>query len=173
MSCVALFISGCARQQQLFCDIPEQYLAMPAERIDAEITLLEKRIAAGPTGPQDTFLPEAYYNLALLYSHHNNVSPDYGKALKALRLYARNLPPGRKKYDVLYLENLLENLEGLGQIRREYAELQIQHQELEKNYAKLRQQLDELIQEHRATKETIEQLKMLDIKLEQKKRDIM
>ncbi|MFP3982312.1 MAG: hypothetical protein ACLFV2_01285 [Desulfurivibrionaceae bacterium] len=186
LACIVFSTFGCA-QQHLFCDIPEHYLAMPADQIKEEISLLEKRIAAGPgSSTQEKLLPEDYYNLALLYSHHNNASPDYSKALKALDRYTRNIPPHRKEYDVIYLENLLKDLEGLVQIKKGYVQLQGEHIELEENYAELRRLLDELIQEydnlmqehgnliqeHRDTKETLEQLKRLDIWLEQKKREI-
>lgn len=178
LACVASFAFGCARQQ-LFCDIPEYYLAMPADQIEEEISLLEKKIAPELTDSRDELLPEAYYYLALLYSHYNNPSPDYGKALKSLNRYASDLPPEIEAHDVFYLENLLEKLEGLVRLKKGYIQLQGEHIELEKDYGRLRRQLDNLVQEHssliqkhRTTKETIEKLKMLDIKLEQKKREI-
>ncbi len=178
IAAAAFLASGCARQQ-LLCEIPEYYLAMPTNQIEEEISLLKKKLGTKPAGSRNSLTPEGHYYLTLLYSHHNNPRPNYGKALSSLDHYVSSLPPESRVHEIYYLKNLLSRLEGFIQIKMEYIDLQGEqialekdYLELEKNHAELRRQLDHLVQEHQATKKTIERLKRLDIKLEQKKRKI-
>ncbi len=180
-----LLLSGCAgRQPQP--DPLDHYLALSGPQIIAEIEGLEKNLAANDSRPAGAPAPESLYHLAMLYSHVNNPAPDYDRAAALLDDYIADLPHGPKKYRLLHTLDLLHVIdvnrlteEQCRQLTEERESLLADRQFLEsdnaalkKEGAALRRTVDRLKKENKKMKNSIEQLKMLDLTLEEKKRSI-
>ncbi|RJX25662.1 MAG: hypothetical protein C4531_16945 [Desulfurivibrio sp.] len=176
---VVLLATGCA-DKHLFSDSTNYYMTLPEDTIADEILFLEKIIKEKEAGATDHVPPEIYLYLTLLYSHNHNPTPDYDKALTALDRYEKLAPPEAKgRLEIGYLRNILLEIKPLAQLREQNQSLLGEKTLLLKQCAALDQKLDTLHQENLAIqkenlaiKERIDQLKMLDIRLEQKKRTI-
>lgn len=169
---VSLLAGGCA-DKHLFRDSTNYYMALQYENIADEILFLEKIIEEKNSGATEYVPPETYYFLALLYSHNNNHAPDYDKAIAALDRYEELTPPEEhERLEIQYLRNILHEINQLAQLREEHECLKGEKTSLLNKCASLRQKLDTLNKENQTMKNHIDQLKMLDIRLEQKKRAI-
>ncbi|MEW6289098.1 MAG: hypothetical protein AB1545_04500 [Thermodesulfobacteriota bacterium] len=171
-----LFVSfltiGCA-DKHLFRDSTNYYMAMQYANIADEILFLEKIVGEKESGATEYVPPETYYFLALLYSHNNNPAPDYDKAITALDRYTELTPSEEhERLEIQYLRNILLEINQLALLREEHECLKDEKTSLLNKCASLRQKLDTLNKENQTMKNHIDQLKMLDIRLEQKKRTI-
>jgi len=169
---VSLLAVGCA-DKHLFRDSTNYYMAMQDTNIADEILFLEKIIEEKQSAATEFVPPETYYFLALLYSHNNNPAPDYDQATRALDRYEELTPPAEhERYEIQYLRNILHEINQLAQLREEHECLKGEKASLLNKCASLRQKLDTVHKENETMKNHIDQLKMLDIRLEQKKRAI-
>jgi len=119
-----------------------------------------------------------YIQLAILYSHKNNKEPDFIKALEYLKLYALV----RDEISVDYAEDLLnilvENKLSCDILNNKYNKLLEKNKKFEKTCSKfavkIREQDKKLQKQYKIIKKNnkiIEQLKALDIKLENKRKE--
>jgi hypothetical protein len=169
---VVFLTIGCT-DKHLFRDSTNYYMALQHDNIADEILFLKKIIEEKESGATEYVPPETYYFLALLYSHNNNSAPDYDKAIRALDLYEKLTPlEGNERLEIQYLRNILHEIKKLAQIREKHECLKQEKRSLLNKCASLRQTLDTLNKENETMKNHIDQLKMLDIRLEQKKRAI-
>ncbi|MBU0965503.1 MAG: hypothetical protein KKA54_03880 [Proteobacteria bacterium] len=169
---VVSLTTGCA-EKHLFGDSTNYYMALQQNNIADEILFLEKIIEEKQAGVTDSVPPETYYFLVLLYSHNNNPAPDYGKAIMALDRYEELAPPQRnERLEIDYLRNILHEINQLAQLRKQHEFLKGEKTSLLNKCALLSQEIDTLNKENQTMKYHIDQLKMLDIRLEQKKRAI-
>ncbi len=104
----------------------------------------------------------AHFVLAALHSHHNNSSPDYLTALKELRSYISLDPDSAERDDI---RNWLAVLLKLEKITKKAGGN-------EKRLIFLSRENSKLSEENKKLKETIEKLKSLDIRLEQRRREV-
>jgi len=169
---VSFLTVGCA-EKHLFRDSTNYYMALQQPNIADEILFLEKVTEEKQSGATECVPPETYYFLALLYSHNNNPAPDYDKAIRALDRYEKLTPPAEhERLEIHYLKNILQEIDHLVQLREEHECLKGEKTSLLNKCASLRQKLNTLNKENETMKNHIDQLKMLDIRLEQKKRAI-
>lgn len=96
---------------------------------------------------------QAHRRLAVLYSHYKNPAPNYLKALKELEAYISLDPEQGKKDDIQNFLSLLKRIETLTK----------ENQKAKDDYRKTRD-------ENQKLKETIENLKRLDVQHEKRKR---
>lgn len=164
--------TGCA-DKHLFRDSTNYYMALQQDNIADEILFLEKIIKEKESDITPHIPPETYYYLALLYSHNNNPVPDYDKAITALDRYEQLASlQQHERLEIYYLRNILQEIIQLAQLKNQYEFLQGEKNTLLNRCASLRQKLENANKENQTMKDRIDQLKMLDIRLEQKKRDI-
>lgn len=102
---------------------------------------------------------KAHQQLAVLYLHYKNPNPDYLNTLKHLEIYATLSPRGGKTEEVQSLLALLRAFKKIDD------ENKLLGQE-SKN------RIDQLIKENQELKKTVEQLQSLDIKMEEKRREV-
>lgn len=162
---VACLSTGCA-DNGVFRKAPDYYLAMRQENIAGEIAYLEKKMAENQAGKINGVYPEVYYFLAILYSHYKNPSPDFGRAFSMLERYMTLDADGRKEPEVRYLYALLRKMNSVTasckQLEQQYAALQLEN-------ATLSTELAAAVKENQNMKATLEELMLLDIRIEKKK----
>ncbi len=179
LSCVGLLTSGCV-DKSLFNTYPHYYLSIESENIEPEIVRLEKTIA---DEPDSAAAAESFYYLSLLYSHHKKRQPDYQKALQNLESYIRLNPEAGKKNDVKYLLSLFRKIETLGAknntLKAKNNALKAKNDALKKDRAKLKRnsttlkrEKEQLTTENLNLQDIIEQLKLLDIQLEKRRKSV-
>jgi hypothetical protein len=169
---IVFLTTGCA-DKHLFRDSTNYYMAVQRDNIADEISFLEKTIKEKQSGVTDSVPPETYYFLALLSSHNNNPAPDYGKAIMNLDRYEELAPlQPNERLEIDYLRNILHEINQLAQLREKHEFLKGEKTSLLDKCTLLRQKIDNLNKENQKMKDHIDQLKMLDIRLEQKKRAI-
>ncbi|PNX51074.1 MAG: hypothetical protein BV458_12060 [Thermoplasmata archaeon M9B2D] len=98
--------------------------------------------------PDKETLASAYLRLASLYSSHRNPSPDYARTLKLLNNYSTLEPDKAKSETFQYWYSIISYIN------------------------KLRQQTAGLQKENAELKEVIEELKHLDIRIEEKRKQV-
>lgn len=170
--CVVGMLSfGCALKLRIFRK-PDFSGALRVENIEDEIARLET--AAG-TEKDPMAKSNRLFHLAVLYSHHNNSSPDYRSALERLEEYASLNPTEANTDAVLYLRSLLQQIEN-GAIAYEKLtqnELRVQKaliETLERKNKGLMDENERLDRNNQKMKQVIEELKHLDIRLERKRK---
>jgi hypothetical protein len=117
----------------------------------------------------DSEKAQIHLKLAALYSHYKNPNPDYSRALSELEEYITLDPEGGKRTDI---QNWLAILQRL---KREMQTIKRERKTKESfglNNRKLKSEIDRLENEKRLMKETIEKLKHLDIRLEEKRKQV-
>lgn len=184
--CIAfLLLSGCAGRQHKE-NPADYYLSLSGEQINREISNLEENLSRKDSAQKQAVTPETSYYLALLYSHHNNPLPNYAKAAALLDEYSADVPHGPEKQRLLHTLDLLHTINNFAQVEGECAQLgeekdtlaadkkflEADNQSLKKKCAELKRNFDRLSKENKKMRNSIEQLKMLDLRLEEKKRAI-
>jgi hypothetical protein len=111
---------------------------------------------------KDSERAQIHLNLAALHSHYKNPNPDYSRALKELKEYITLDPEGGKRTDI---QNWLAILQTLKRERKTKESFGL-------NNKKLKSEIDRLENEKKLMEETIEKLKHLDIRLEEKRRQV-
>ena len=179
LSCVGLLAIGCV-DKSLYNTYPHYYLSVESENIEPEIVRLEKIIA---DEPDSAAAAESFYYLSLLYSHHKKRQPDYQKALQNLESYIRLNPEAGKKNDVQYLLSLFREIETLGAkkntLKVKNNALKAKNDALKKdkatlkgNTTTLKREKEQLTTENQNLQDMIEQLKLLDIQLEERRKSV-
>lgn len=180
-----LLLSGCvtSRPQQ---NSPDYYLALSRDEIYAEIITLEEKLAQEDSPLEESAEAETAYHLALLYSHFNNPAPDYARAAALLDDYTTETPPGPEKYRLLHTLDLLHTInnfqvteskclqlsEEKGILEADKKYLETDNASLKKQCAEMKRSVDRIKKENKKMKNSIEQLKMLDLRIEEKRRAI-
>jgi len=147
--------------------------------ITARIAELEAARKKGGADPDGALALE----LALLYSHPANPSPDHIRALAMMRGYLALAPPGTRDPLVLHIAGLLEDIDQLGKVAREARarekELAAQAQALERRVAEAGQRdaaakkrEQELLGQMKTLQQQIEQLQKLDLEMEKRRRSV-
>lgn len=128
------------------------YSKVKPDNLSNDIGRLEEIVK---NNTDSSMLAKAHFQLALLYSSYKNPNPNYQQALKELEVYISLNPSGEVSEGI---QNLLSILRELDKI-------------IEDN-KKIKQQNSLLIRESKGLKESVEQLKNLDIKMEEKKKKV-
>jgi len=144
-----IILSHCTTaQKEHTTSVPE----LKTESLPEDIKLL-KEIAQ--KDPDQSMRAKAYLKLAKLYSSHKNPNLNYQQALKALEMYL-SFDPADGGTDEI--EDLLAILRAMEKINEENK--------------KSRQKVNQLVRDNKELKESLEQLKNLDIKMEEKRKQI-
>ena len=147
--------------------------ALGAEGIAARIKVLEAELLKGakadPRG-------EISLELAMLYSHPANASPDHGKALAMMRAYLSLVPPEGKDPQADRLVALLEAIDRLGRLLRESRtrekEYTAQIQSLQQRERELQKREQEQLAEIELLRARIDKLKTLDLEMEKRRKSV-
>ncbi len=123
-----------------------------------EIERLQKFVQKTSETPETA---KARLQLAFLYSHYRNPSPDYSRALEQLEKYVRSEPRGGKQD---YVQNWLRMLKEISAAVAVTDDLKGKLEQTIKEAARIEK-------ENAGMKEKLEQLKHLDVELEQMKKD--
>lgn len=123
-----------------------------AQEFPNEIAQLEAMV---PINTDQSFQRKAHLRLALLYLDNKNPTPNYMNALKELELYVSLDPDGGNRTEI---QNLLRVLRELGKAVDENKKLKIK--------------VEQLIRENDAGRKTVEELKSLDLRLEEKRKQV-
>ncbi|MFH1214990.1 MAG: hypothetical protein V1706_00645 [Pseudomonadota bacterium] len=180
-----LLMSGCAGLQHQV-NPTDHYLSLSGEQINREIVSLEESLARKDGTQGEAVKPATAYYLALLYSHQNNPLPDYARAADLLDEYIAQLPHGPEKYRLLHTLDLLYTINSFKLVETECQQveeekgtlaadkkfLEADNQSLKKKCAELKRNFERITKENKKMRNSIEQLKMLDLRLEEKKRAI-
>jgi hypothetical protein len=140
-----------------------------AERIKELEIELQKGVKADPEGA-------LAHELALLFIHPANRSPEPGKALLLMRTYLFRAPPGSEDLEDARLVALLEAIGRLGRLLRESRarenDLSGQVQTLQRQEEETKKREQDLLAEIRSLRETIEKLQALDLEMEKRRRSV-
>lgn len=128
------------------------YSKVKPDNLSNDIRRLEEIVK---NNTDSSMLAEAHFQLALLYSSYKNPNPNYQQALKELEAYISLSPSGEVSEGIQNLLSILRELD----------------KTIEDN-KKIKQQNSLLIRESKELKESVEQLKNLDIKMEEKKKKV-
>jgi hypothetical protein len=139
--------------------------------VQEEIHRLEKLVSS------ESYLAsgaQSRLSLALLYSHHDNPTPDYRRALEKIREYLLLNPEGGRTAQVLYLMALLEEIDNMTHLcavlRQTLGDLSRENGTLRERNEQLRKKNGALVADNGELKEVIEGLKNLEIQLEQERK---
>lgn len=163
---IALMISGCGSVQKEVkkpAVIPQKTETEPSQvitpaidlkglKLTREITQMEAQISKST---DLSFQSKAHLRLAMLYLHNNNPAPQYTAALKELELYVSIDGDGAKRIEIQVLIRALRELARVNDDNR-----------------KLKAKIDQLAKENSEIKKTFEDLKSLDLKMEEKRRQV-
>lgn len=143
---------------------PIPFEKMESEDINKEIARLEKIVGDNQATEE---ISEFFLQLALLYSHSKNSAPQYDRSLDMLQIYTCLDSQGSKNSDILSLQGLLEKIATLSD------EKKLLNKELmnaKKDAFIEQEQKDRLLSENKKLQEIIEQLKLLELRLEESRR---
>jgi len=135
------------------------YPVSNSEGFPGEIARLEK---IGRYHPDPSIRAKVHLRLALLYLNHKNPNPDYRRALEELKQYVSMDPGGDKKDEAQSLLVLLQKLE----------KAQKETEERKRAIQILTRENDLLAEENQKMRETIKEMKSLDMQLEEKRKQI-
>ncbi len=140
-------------------------LVSPDIPSNKEILRLEKKLKnqKDPAVTSPAATSNDRFRLALLYSHHKNPAPDFARAENLIKEYIKLNPDDRRLDDATYLLSLLQEINKTKQDCNEI---------LQKENAKLKNENNDLSKENQKMKGIIEELKSLDIRLEEKRQHI-
>lgn len=141
--------------------------------ITARIKALEAKLLKGakadPRG-------EISLELAKLYSHPANPSPDHGKALAMMRAYLSLAPPDGKDPEADRLLALLEAIDRLGRLLRDSRTREKEYvgqiQSLQQRERELQEREQEQLAEIELLRARIDKLKTLDLEMEKRRKSV-
>ncbi len=149
--CMTFLTNACMKVPTFVCH-PNYFNAMGKEAIGKEIIRLETTMYQETENSRKS---AANFQLALLYAHYNNPTPDYPLSLSMFEKYLLSNPDSPKKDEALYMKNLLEEL----------IETDMERKQMENKAAMLKQSNQNL-------QDTIDRLRLLDLRLEKKRLNI-
>ncbi|MCK5097630.1 MAG: hypothetical protein KAR45_05975 [Desulfobacteraceae bacterium] len=188
-----MFSSTCVAQE-----VPKQsitpeflsysYYALTNSEFKDEIAQKKKELFVDSINNQDfSDIDHArlLIQIAMLYSHKNNPDPDFGMALQYLEQYALVQDQVSVEYTEALLTKMVDNKSACGIIKDKYDKLIKEKKKIEELYIKLVLEMrtkDKLLQqknriirqnieEIKKKNEIIEKLKILDVKLENRRVD--
>lgn len=157
---LVLFTVGCASRQiievppepvkqKLATEIPTESELKPISLLE-EIEQLEAMI---PVNTDISFQRKAHLRLAMLYLDNKNMKPNYINALKELEIYIKiDLERGKS----IEIQSLLTVLREVGRLNDENKKIKVK--------------IEQVLKENAEIKETVEELKTLDLKIEERRR---
>lgn len=151
-----LFLLLCMAALLVHCALPRVSGLKPSDFANE----IQKSRTAARSDPDPARRATAHYRLAVLYSHHNNPSPDYSLALKELETFIA-LDPQRGNID-----EVRDRLALLRELERSNGE----NRKLLKENRELRNSVEQLTRENRELKDTLEKMERLDIMIEEKRK---
>ena len=165
-------IGGCTHQQNQASVSSQTITMQPGEgKFSKELSEQEERAR---TAPEASERMQAHLKLARLYTSYKNPQRNYKKALKHLEIYASLQP------DFANDENLRNWLTALKQMDRQRQKIDQSQQDisklkktnkrLQKNNAGLKKRNVQLIESNETLAKTIEMLKNIDRKIEEKRK---
>lgn len=160
--CLALLTNACTMKPLPVCH-PNYFQATDKETIAGEIIRLKETIAENQENSGKT---EPYLNLALLLAHYNNPAPDYHSSLLMLETYLSSGPHSKRKDEVLYLKTLMQ---GLVESDRQREQDKYDQKNLEEKIEKLQANNAKLVGENLNLQNAIEELKLLELRLEEQR----
>jgi hypothetical protein len=137
---------------------------MESKDINKEIARLENIV--GDNQEAEEF-SETLLRLALLYSHSKNIEPRYDRSLEMLKTYTCLDSQGSENSDILSFQELLEKIVTLDEEKKL---LNKQLVEVKKDAILEQEQKARLLSENKKLQEVIEQLKLLELRLEESRR---
>lgn len=151
---------GCA-SRQIIETPPESVQQKQLTEIQAEQELqpvaileeIERLEAMVPVNTNLSFQRKAHLRLALLYLDRKNTKPNYITALKELEIYIKIDSEGGKRPEI---QSLLTALREVGRLTEESK--------------KIKAKTEQLLKENTEIKKTVEELKTLDLKIEERRR---
>ncbi len=181
----ASMTGGCV-DKSAFIGYPMDYSFMGSDDVDKKIARLENAVSDESSL---IFTANAFFHLALLYSHPENPRPDYTLSLQMLENYVHYDPAAGKRSDVIHFQTLLKALLALEddnavleddnaalsdncnmQWRDKFNSLEKNEERLKDISAALEEENNLLNQKNQELQSIIEQLKLLDIRLEEKRK---
>ncbi|HXG30730.1 MAG TPA: hypothetical protein VNK81_03720 [Thermodesulfobacteriota bacterium] len=151
-------ISGCAAGYKTERDGLFYPVSNPDD-FPEEITRLEN---IGRYHPDSSIRAKAHLRLAMLHLSHKNPNPDYRKALEELKIYVSMDTDGDKSDEAQSLIVLLKKLE----------KAQKENEERKRVIRVLTRENSILAEENQKMKETIKEMKSLDMQLEEKRKRV-
>ena len=163
LSSLLMITTGGCSNWPVFQSDPIPFEAMESEEINKEIVRLEEILA----GNQETEeISKLFLHLALLYSHSKNSAPQYDRSLEMLEIYTCLDSEGRESNDILSLQLLLERIVTLDDEKKLLNKEVI---DMKKDAIIEQEQKNSLLSENKKLQEIIEQLKLLEFRLEEKR----
>jgi outer membrane protein assembly factor BamD (BamD/ComL family) len=172
--CLAMLSSsGCVKGPMIVCH-PNYLHSMDKKAIDWEILHLEILLAENPDKAKQS---ASCFYLGLLHAHHDNPNPDYARALLMFDRYLSFNPKSGKSDEARYIRNILRKLADsdaelarmTGDGERERTRLLNEAERLRRLNSRLTKEKEELTAERENLRESIEQLKLLEHSLEEKR----
>jgi len=158
---LVLFTVRCAgkviKDDHLFNVTYYEFESLQPSEFQNKIETLQGIIQKKPAAPDAA---RAHIQLAFLYSHYRNPSPDYPRALGQLEKYASLDPEGGKQ---AYVQDRLRML-------KEIAAYTVANEDLKGKTEQMKKEIARLDKENTEMKEKLERLKYLDIELEEKRK---
>lgn len=181
--CLACLSGGCIQGMMPVCH-PNYFHDMEKEALGEEIIRLETILVERPGNLKKS---ASYFSLALLYAHHDNPAPDYARSLTMFENYLRLNPDSWKKEEIRYYRNLIQGLiagdrertllrnengrmvQNNNQLRKQNGQLVEDNGKLTKQNEILAAKNEKLVRQNQQLAEAMEQLKLLDVSLEQRR----
>lgn len=172
--CMALLTTGaCMKGPMIVCH-PNYFHSMDREAIGWEILRLEIVVAENPDNVEQS---ASYFYLALLHAHHDNPTPDYARSLLMFDKYLSFNPGSGKRDEARYMRSILRKLAEsdmeLTRMKtdcdREYRRLKKEAEQLKRHNTQLTEEKEKLTLEKENLTDAIEQLKLLERSLEEKR----
>lgn len=160
--CMTLMTNACVKMPMFTCH-PNYFDSMEQEAVGKEIIRLETTI---DQDPEKSVKSASYFHLALLYAHYNNPTPDYSRSLSMFEKYLLLDPDSRKKNEALYMKTLLQELV---ETDTERTHMETKVTILKQNNEKITDKNAKLVEENKTLNDAIEKLKLLDLRLEEKR----
>ncbi len=157
---MALLTSACMKKPLLLCH-PHHFYVMEKEAIEMGIIRLETTF---DKHLDNSINPESYFQLALLYAHYNNPEPNYPLSLNMFEKYLVFDPQSKENDEALYLKTLLQKLV---ETDKEGALFKNETEILKQKSEKLKEKNEKLVLENQDLRDSIEKLKLLELRLEE------
>lgn len=166
------FTTACTKRPMILCH-SNSFHAMDKEAIAWEILRLEILLAEAPNVKH----ADSCFYLALLHAHYNNPNPDYARSLLMFDRYLSLNPRSGKSDEARYVHGLLKKMadmeDELTRLQtdsdRERTDRRAETEALQRLNARLTKENEELTVEKKNLTEAIEQLKLLEQSLEEKR----